>query len=68
MSTGSTKHVDGSQVFEALRKIKDQHPELEHLLTQFQIDQNEYEMAMLQLLSYQYQPQNTYASGTPGNA
>ena len=51
-----------SRVFEALDAIKKQTPGLEEILKQFQINQAEYNQAMMTLLASQLEPQNTYAT------
>jgi hypothetical protein len=51
-----------AQLFDALNSIKREHPELESILQQFQIDQGEYDRTMLSILSSQIEPHNTYAT------
>lgn len=51
-----------AQLFDALDFIKREHPELESILQQFQIDQGEYDRTMLSILSSQIEPHNTYAT------
>jgi hypothetical protein len=51
-----------AQLFDALDAIKREHPELESILQQFQIDQGEYDRTMLSILSSLVEPHNTYAT------
>jgi hypothetical protein len=51
-----------SQLLDVLDAIKREHPELEGILQQFQIDQAEYDRTMLSILSSQIEPHNTYAT------
>ena len=51
-----------AQLIDALDAIKREHPELESILQQFQIDQGEYDRTMLSILSPQVEPHNTYAT------
>lgn len=50
------------QLLDALEAIKREHPELDDILQQFQIDQAEYDRAMLAILSSQVGLYNTYAT------
>lgn len=51
-----------AQLLDTLGSIKREHPELDEILRQFQIDQTEYDKAMLVILSAQISPRNTYAT------
>ena len=53
--------MNDAQLLDALDTIKKEQPELESILQQFQIDQAEYDSAMLALLSSQL-PYNTYGT------
>jgi len=52
-----------AQLLDTLEAIKRQNPELEEILRKFQIDQAEYDNAMLTLLASQFEPHSTYATG-----
>jgi len=49
-------------LLETVDNIKKEHPELAQLLEQFRIDQQEYDQAMLAILSAQMIPSNTYGT------
>ncbi len=51
-----------AQLLDTLESIKREHPELDEILKQFQIDQTEYDKTMLTILSAQISPRNTYAT------
>ncbi len=50
------------ELLDMLESIKQENPELENILKQFQINQAEYARAMLTILSSQTGPYNTYVT------
>jgi hypothetical protein len=45
-----------------LEAAKKEHPELEEILNQFQIDQAEYDKTMMAIFASQTEPRNTYVT------
>lgn len=52
----------GEELLEMLEAVKRKHPELADILPQFQMDQSEYDRAMLAIMAAETQPRNTCAT------